>query len=117
MLRELQAELLELRQRTSDQPYSIIHRLKLAKAYRDLGYPDLAAGDAYKALILIDEVREEGEYHAEAVEAAVNDLKASSTSQHEHCCCCQDESKDAQTDEEAEVEAAERAKSCWSRTA
>jgi hypothetical protein len=42
----------------------------LAKAYRDLGYPDLAIGDAYKALLLVDEVAEEGEYHEEAVEAA-----------------------------------------------
>ncbi|KAJ4409602.1 hypothetical protein N0V91_002523 [Didymella pomorum] len=36
----------------------------------DLGYPDLAVGDAYKALLLVDEVAEEGEYHEEAVEAA-----------------------------------------------
>lgn len=42
----------------------------MAKAYRDLGYPDLAIGDAYKALLLVDEVAEEGEYHEEAVEAA-----------------------------------------------
>lgn len=42
----------------------------MAKAYRDLGYPDLAIGDAYKALLLVDEVAEEGEYHEEALEAA-----------------------------------------------
>lgn len=66
---ELTKELITLQQQTSDQPYSIVHRLNLAKAYRDLGYPDLAIGDAYKALLLVDEVAEEGEYHDEALEA------------------------------------------------
>lgn len=47
-----------------------MQRLNLAKAYRNLGYPDLAIGDAYKALLLVDEVAEEGEYHEEALEAA-----------------------------------------------
>ncbi|KAJ4383841.1 hypothetical protein N0V86_000684 [Didymella sp. IMI 355093] len=63
-------ELIALQQQTLEQPYSIVHRLKLANAYRDLGYPDLAIGDAYKALLLVDEVAEEGEYHDEALEAA-----------------------------------------------
>ncbi|KAF2632847.1 hypothetical protein BU25DRAFT_84490 [Macroventuria anomochaeta] len=63
-------ELVALQQQTPEQPYSIAHRLKLAKAYRSLGYPDLAVGDAYKALLLVDEVAEEGEYHDEALEAA-----------------------------------------------
>lgn len=47
-----------------------MHRLNLAQAYKALGYPDLAAGDAYKALLLVDEVVQEGEYHEEAREAA-----------------------------------------------
>jgi len=115
MIEELQNELLELRQRTADQPYSIVHRLKLAKAYRDLGYPDLGAGDAYKALILIDEVKDEGfEYHEEAVAAAVKDLEAGCQHQHDQC-CCQDASKDTQTNDESK--AIEWAKSCWSRAA
>ncbi|KAF3045444.1 hypothetical protein E8E12_004712 [Didymella heteroderae] len=63
-------DLIALQQQTQEKPYSIVHRLKLAKAYRDLGYPDLAIGDAYKALLLVDEVAEEGEYHEEALEAA-----------------------------------------------
>ena len=50
-----------------------MHRLNLAKAYRSLGYPDLAIGDAYKALLLVDEVAEKGEYHDEALEAAYAD--------------------------------------------
>nr|OQO13194.1 hypothetical protein B0A51_16902 [Rachicladosporium sp. CCFEE 5018] len=38
------------------QPHicSIEVRLELAKVYRALGYPDLAAGEAYKSLLLID---------------------------------------------------------------
>ncbi|KAJ4358898.1 hypothetical protein N0V95_002678 [Ascochyta clinopodiicola] len=67
---KLSDELVALQQQTPTQPYSIAHRLRLAKAYRSLGYPDLAVGDAYKALLLVDEVAEEGEYHDEALEAA-----------------------------------------------
>lgn len=48
----------------------------MAKAYRSLGYPDLVIGDAYKALLLVDEVVEEGEYHDEALEAANTDYLA-----------------------------------------
>jgi hypothetical protein len=70
-LREkLTAELLALQNNTPDEPYSISHRLRLAKAYKKLGYPDLAVGDAYKALILVDEIVDEGEYYDEALEAA-----------------------------------------------
>ncbi|KAJ4989802.1 Wd tetratricopeptide repeat domain-containing protein [Stagonosporopsis vannaccii] len=67
------SELVGLQQRTPEQPYSIVHRLNLAMAYKSLGYPDLAIGDAYKALLLVDEVAEEGEYHDEALEAANTD--------------------------------------------
>lgn len=62
-----------LQQQTPEQPYSIAHRLQLARAYRSLGYPDLAVGDAYKALLLVDEVADEGEYHDETLEAATVD--------------------------------------------
>jgi hypothetical protein len=58
-----------------ENPYSILRRLDVAQQYGVLGYPDLAAGEAYMALLLIDEVREEsGEYHEEAVEAAIHDI-------------------------------------------
>ncbi|KAJ8116596.1 hypothetical protein OPT61_g2001 [Boeremia exigua] len=67
---ELINKLIALQHQTPEQPYSIVHRINLAKAYKSLGYPDLAAGDAYKALLLVDEVAEEGEYHDEALEAA-----------------------------------------------
>jgi hypothetical protein len=67
--KELTCDLIALQEATPEQPYSIPHRLKLAKAYQQLGYPDLAASDAYKALLLIDEVVEEGEYYEEVLEA------------------------------------------------
>ncbi|KAG9205142.1 hypothetical protein G6514_008719 [Epicoccum nigrum] len=70
---KLTNELIALQQQTPEQPYSIVHRIKLAQAYKGLGYPDLAVGDAYKALLLVDEVAEEGEYHDEAMEAATAD--------------------------------------------
>ncbi|KAF1942164.1 hypothetical protein EJ02DRAFT_180962 [Clathrospora elynae] len=70
----LTRELGALQQSTLIEPYSIVHRLKLARAYKNLGYPDLAAGDAYKALILVDEVVDEGEYYDQALEAARTDF-------------------------------------------
>lgn len=73
MLEERTQTLIALQQKTSTAPYSILHRLSLARAYRDLGYPDLAIGDAYKALLLVDEVIENGEYHEEALDAATLD--------------------------------------------
>jgi hypothetical protein len=71
--KELTCDLIALQEATPEQPYSIPHRLKLAKAYQQLGYPDLAASDAYKALLLIDEVVEEGEYYGEVLEAMKDD--------------------------------------------
>jgi hypothetical protein len=76
-LRErLTDNLITLQRATSERPYSIAHRLEIAEAYECLGYPDLAAGDAYKALLLIDEVAEEGEYHEEATAAAIGDCNS-----------------------------------------
>lgn len=66
--------LLEQRQQLTNQlcqsPYDLVVYLRRAVVYGDLGYPDLAAGDAYRALLLTDEVREDGfEYHEPALEA------------------------------------------------
>ncbi|BEJ16758.1 hypothetical protein CspHIS471_0601590 [Cutaneotrichosporon sp. HIS471] len=56
--------------RLADSPYDLIAYLERAYAHLTLGYPDLAAGDAYRALLLADEARTEGfEYHDEAAEA------------------------------------------------
>ncbi|KAI1321855.1 Wd tetratricopeptide repeat domain-containing protein [Xylariaceae sp. FL0255] len=50
-------------------PYDLVLYLKRAIIHSELGYPDLASGDAYKALLLTDEVRNDGfEYHHVASE-------------------------------------------------
>ncbi|CAK7263842.1 hypothetical protein SEPCBS119000_000705 [Sporothrix epigloea] len=53
--------LLEQRQQLTDalqkQPYDIILYLRRAVVYSDMGYPDLAAGDASRAIQLNDEMR------------------------------------------------------------
>lgn len=50
-------------------PYDLIAYLERAAIHKDLGYADLAAGDAYRALLLIDEFDNEGfEYHEQALE-------------------------------------------------
>jgi len=74
MREKLTEDLVALQETTVEEPYSISCRLRLAKAYQVLGYPDLAAGDAYKALMLVDEVVQEGEYHDEALQAAWADV-------------------------------------------
>lgn len=54
----------------AESPYDLICHLQRAVVYSNLGYPDLAAGDAYRALLLADEVRNEGfEFHEQAVES------------------------------------------------
>ncbi|KAK4165286.1 hypothetical protein QBC43DRAFT_31459 [Cladorrhinum sp. PSN259] len=63
--------LLYQRQKLTDaltkSPYDLILYLDRAVVYSHLGYPDLAAGDAYRALLLADEVRDESyEYHKQA---------------------------------------------------
>lgn len=54
----------------SDSPYECGCYLKRALCHEILGFPDLAAGDAYRALLLTDEVQNESsEYHEQAIEA------------------------------------------------
>ncbi|KAH8673838.1 putative MYND domain protein [Xylariales sp. PMI_506] len=60
----------QLTEELLQSPYDFILYLSRAAVYADLGYPDLAVGDAYRALLLTDEVRDEsGEYHELAQEA------------------------------------------------
>lgn len=66
--------LIERRQQLTDalieSPYDLILYLQRAVVYSNLGYPDLAAGDAHRALLLTDEVRNDGfEYHEQALAA------------------------------------------------
>ncbi|RYP63477.1 hypothetical protein DL771_009270 [Monosporascus sp. 5C6A] len=66
--------LLQERQKLTNEllasPYDLILYLERAVVHTHLSYPDLAAGDAYRALLLTDEVRDESfEYHAQALEA------------------------------------------------
>ncbi|KAI9740632.1 MAG: hypothetical protein M1818_004596 [Claussenomyces sp. TS43310] len=66
--------LLEKRQALTESlyelPYDLVIYLQRAAVYSNLGYPDLAAGDAYRALLLSDEVCNESfEYHEQASEA------------------------------------------------
>jgi hypothetical protein len=59
-----------LTDKLAEQPYDLVAYLERASVHTELGYPDLAAGDAYRALLLTDEVRDESfEYHDEALEA------------------------------------------------
>ena len=60
-------------ERLHADPYSPTAYLTRASCYESLGYPDLAAGDAYRALLLTDEVEDCGEYFdnvREALESA-----------------------------------------------
>ena len=66
------ASLLERRAILTDElvhsPYDIITYIRRAVVYSDLAYPDLAAGDAYRALLLTDEVLNDSfEYHRQAL--------------------------------------------------
>lgn len=53
-----------------ENPYDLELYLERAVVYEHLGFSDLAVGDAYRALLLTDEVQDDsGEYHRYAVEA------------------------------------------------
>lgn len=70
---DLQNLLLEKResltQALHELPYDLIAYIERAAVHSELGYPDLAAGDSYRALLLCDEIRnEEYEYHELALE-------------------------------------------------
>ncbi|KIW02559.1 uncharacterized protein PV09_06014 [Verruconis gallopava] len=70
-------DIAELCKKITNCPYSIELRIKLARAYQHTGYPDLAAGESYIALLLIDEaLGETGEFEDEAYEAAVQYFQA-----------------------------------------
>ncbi|KAI4185047.1 MAG: hypothetical protein L6R41_004364 [Letrouitia leprolyta] len=62
----------------SEHPYSSATYTKRAECHEQLGYPDLAVGDVYRALLLIDEMSDEsGEYHKETLEAFRTDFRDS----------------------------------------
>ncbi|OAR01171.1 hypothetical protein LLEC1_07542 [Akanthomyces lecanii] len=61
---------LQLTEGLASLPYDLVLYIERAVVYADLGYPDLAAGDAYRALLLTDEVLTEGfEFHEQALAA------------------------------------------------
>jgi hypothetical protein len=61
---------LQLTEGLASLPYDLVLYLERAVVYSNLGYPDLAAGDAYRALLLVDEVENDGyEYHEQALES------------------------------------------------
>ncbi|CAL8575658.1 hypothetical protein XPA_001569 [Xanthoria parietina] len=68
-----------LTQQLFERPYSCITYLSRAIYHEKLGYPDLAAGDAYRALLLTDEISDDSsEYHEQALETYYEDVA------HEH---------------------------------
>jgi hypothetical protein len=75
--------IVEQQREVSDKPYSINARLKLASAYKDSDYHDLAAAEAYIALLLIDEVNgASGEFEDEAIAAALQDFGRNQSGEH-----------------------------------
>lgn len=58
----------KLHSETDARPYCPILRLRLARLYDLLEYSDLATGEAYNALLLVDEISDSyGEWHDDAV--------------------------------------------------
>ena len=61
---EMHSKRAKLTSQLLERPYSILVYLQRAQCHEALGYPDLAAGDAYKALMLHDEL-DGGEFEDE----------------------------------------------------
>jgi hypothetical protein len=60
-------------------PYHVLYYLQLSRDYVHLGYPDLAAGSAYKALLLFDAIQDESDEYRER---AVDSLSVSPSDHH-----------------------------------
>ena len=78
----------------TQNPYSPHNYLNRALCHENLGYPDLAASDAYRALLLTDELSDEdGEYHKEVVDSYAptkgeeNDLAITDDNKGAHVFC------------------------------
>jgi hypothetical protein len=72
---ECEAPIAKLLEAVQKNPYSGSKRLKLAEGYLSNGYPDLAAGEAYMALLLYDEIENpESEYHDSSILTVVLDM-------------------------------------------
>jgi len=71
----------ELAEKLAAEPYDALTYLERAAVHLNLDYPDLASGDAYRALLLTDDVLDDAaEYHEqvrEAFEGHVNNLDIS----------------------------------------
>ncbi|KAL9045531.1 MAG: hypothetical protein Q9214_001438 [Letrouitia sp. 1 TL-2023] len=66
-----------LTQELSQNPYNPYLYLQRAYQYEILGYPDLAAGDGYRALLLADEILDEsGEYYEQTLNAVQKCIEA-----------------------------------------
>ena len=70
--------IVEAQNTVRERPYSIKARLTLAHAYAQENYPDLAVGETYLALLLVDEATGDagGEFEEEALSAAREDYAA-----------------------------------------
>ena len=83
------------REKIESQPYLLPLYISLAEQYAALAYPDLAAGAAYKALLLSDAIRDEDdEYHKRAVGSLAELLPT---------CAANDESHNVREDEEGDI--------------
>ncbi|KZF25161.1 hypothetical protein L228DRAFT_62964 [Xylona heveae TC161] len=59
-----------------EDPYNLVIYSQRSHVYEELGYPDLAASDAYRALLLSDEVQDDcGEYYEDARASFENFLR------------------------------------------
>ncbi|EXM36356.1 SET domain [Fusarium oxysporum f. sp. vasinfectum] len=99
----------QLTEGLSSLPYDLILYLNRAAIHSNLGYPDLAAGDAYRALLLADEVLNEGfEYHEQALESLQMHTAVPLPDVLAHGNLPQDELQSPETDLEVEDEAVKR---------
>ena len=73
-LQNLVSERKELTNELHLRPYSVHLYLRRAQCHRELSYSDLAVGDAYRALLLTDDILDEsGEYHEHSMQALLQD--------------------------------------------
>lgn len=77
-----------------DHPYCLASYIRISEHFRQLGFPDVAAGAAYKALLLADAIEDESDEYYEAANSDLSEFLLTLPADHEyrHCGASQDTS-------------------------
>lgn len=78
-----------------DHPYCLVSYTKISEYFRQLGFPDLAAGAGYKALLLADAIEDDSDEYYDAANSDLSDFVSTLPADHEYRCLGHEEQSTA----------------------